>query len=86
LLNTVGAAVTTGGARFAGQETALKTLHDMMLVQGMILVGDGHASADAGHQGSCAGAPPSADENALRRIEPPARRGVEGGPRTAPLR
>jgi len=29
----------------------LRALHDMMLVQGMILVGDGHASADAGHHG-----------------------------------
>ncbi len=86
LLNTVGAAVTTGGARFGGQETALKTLHDMMLVQGMILVGDGHASADAGHQGCCAGAPASADENALRRIELLARRVVEVARSTAALR
>lgn len=86
LLNTVGAAVATGGARYGGQETTLKALHDMMLVQGMILVGDGHASADAGHQGCCAQAPASGDENAAGRIEILARRVVELARCTVPLR
>jgi len=86
LLNTVGAAVTTGGARFGGQETTLKALHDMMLIQGMILVGDGHASADAGHHGCCAQAPASGDENAVSRIEILARRVVEVARCTAVLR
>jgi multimeric flavodoxin WrbA len=53
LLNVVGGAVAVGGARFGGQETTVRALHDMMLVQGMTLVGDGHMSGDAGHQGVC---------------------------------
>ncbi len=86
LLNTVGAAVTTGGAAFGGQETTLKALHDMMLVQGMLLVGDGHASADAGHQGCCAQAPAPDDKNAISRVEILARRVVEVARCTAALR
>ena len=86
LLNTVGAAVTTGGARFGGQETTLKALHDMMLVQGMIQVGDGPPNPPAGHHGCCAGAPASADAYALQRIEPLARRVVEVARCTASLR
>lgn len=86
LLNTVGAAVTSGGARFGGQETALKALHDMMLVQGMILVGDGDASADAGHHGCCSQAPASGDENAARRVRILARRVVGVARATTVLR
>ncbi len=86
LLNTVGGAVTAGGAPFGGQETTLKALHDMMLVQGMILVGDGHATADAGHHGCCAHSPASEDENALRRIEILSRRVLEVARCTAALR
>ena len=86
LLNTVGAAVTTGGAPFGGQETTISALHDMMLVQGMILVGDGHSTADAGHQGCCAHAPASSDESAVKRVEILARRVVEVARATAPLR
>lgn len=86
LLNTVGAAVTTGGARFGGQETTLRALHDMMLVQGMILLGDGHASADAGHHGCCSQAPASDDKNAVKRIEILARRVVEVARGTSVLR
>jgi len=49
----------------------LRALHDMMLVQGMILVGDGHASADAGHHGCCSQAPASGDENARYAVRDP---------------
>ena len=86
LLNTVGAAMTAGGARFGGQETALRALHDLMLVQGMILVGDGHDTADAGHQGCCAQSPASDDENAIMRAEILARRVVEVARVTSVLR
>ena len=86
LFNTVGAAVTTGGAVFGGQETTLKALHDMMLAQGMLLVGDGHASADAGHQGCCAQAPAREDKFAISRVEILARRVVEVARCTAALR
>jgi multimeric flavodoxin WrbA len=41
LINVVGGAVTSGRSRFGGQEPTLRTIHDMLLVQGMIVVGDG---------------------------------------------
>lgn len=50
LLYTVGAAVAVGGGRFGGQETTLRALHDMMLIHGMILVGDSRRG-DIGHLG-----------------------------------
>lgn len=86
LLNTVGAAVTTGAARFGGQETTLKAMFDMMLVQGMIIVGDGHRSGDAGHQGACARQPAVEDENAAGRVLLLARRVVEVARATTGLR
>ncbi len=61
LLNVIGGAVTVGASRFGGQETTLKAIHDMMLVQGMTIVGDGYLADDAGHQGAC-GQKPSADD------------------------
>lgn len=67
LLNVVGGAVAVGGARFGGQETTLRALHDMMLVQGMIIVGDGYREFDCGHQGACAQRPTEDDEQGRRR-------------------
>lgn len=66
LLNTVGGALSVGAARFGGQETTLRALHSMMLVQGMILVGDSHDKS-AGHHGTCVGGPAEKDQNALKR-------------------
>ncbi|MDN5327058.1 MAG: hypothetical protein PWP41_1754 [Moorella sp. (in: firmicutes)] len=86
LLNVVGAGVTVGGARFGGQETTIKALFDMMLVQGMILVGDGHVEADCGHQGSCGQAPASSDEFAIRRVRLAGRRLAEVAAATITLR
>lgn len=86
LLNTVGAAIAVGAARFGGQETTLKALHDMMMVQGMIIIGDGHHSGDAGHQGACATAPAVDDHNAARRIDLLALRVVDVARATAGLR
>ena len=77
LINKVGAAVSSGGARFGGQETTLRALHDMLLVQGMTVVGDGYAADDAGHHGSCAQQPASEDEFARKRAAILARRLVE---------
>jgi multimeric flavodoxin WrbA len=68
LLNVAGAAVAVGAARFGGQETTLKALFDMMLVQGMMVVGDGYSDADCGHHGGCGQAPASEDEFAIRRV------------------
>ncbi|MDI6831484.1 MAG: flavodoxin family protein [Actinomycetota bacterium] len=60
-------AVSVGAARFGGQETTLKALHDMLLVQGMSIVGEGTDDTDAGHQGVCAQNPAAEDAFALER-------------------
>ncbi len=86
LLNTVGGAVTVGAARFGGQETTIKALHDMMLVQGMIIVGDGHGTVDAGHQGACAQRPSIKDDYAISRVRIMARRIVDVAKATKHLR
>jgi multimeric flavodoxin WrbA len=77
LYNTVGAGVTVAASKYGGQETAMRALHDIMLVHGMILVGDGHADADCGHHGVCAHRPASEDTAAQHRADILARRLVE---------
>ena len=67
LYNMVGAGMAVGASRFGGQETTLKALFDMMLVQGMMIVGDGFIEADCGHHGACAQAPAEEDAFALQR-------------------
>ena len=67
LLNVVGGALAVGGSRFGGQETTLRALQDMMLCQGMIVVGDAHQDDDAGHQGACAQQPAGDDRAGLAR-------------------
>lgn len=69
LLNVVGAALAVGGSRFGGQETTLKALFDMMLIQGMMIVGDGYREYDCGHQGGCGQAPVTQDEFAQQRAK-----------------
>lgn len=64
-----GSAIAVGGARFGGQETTIKAVHDMLLVHGMSIVGDGSAESGAGHQGVCASAPASEDTFAFTRAE-----------------
>lgn len=66
LLYTVGGALSVGGGRYGGQETTLRAVHDMMLVQGMIIVGDS-ARKSPGHMGAPAQAPARTDEHALER-------------------
>ena len=68
-VNIVGAGVTVGAAKYGGQETTIKAIHDMMLVQGMSIVGDGHMDFDAGHHGICAQKPAQEDEFAQKRIK-----------------
>lgn len=67
LLNVVGGAITVAASRFGGQETTLKALFDMMIIQGMIIVGNGFREADAGHHGSCSQAPSDKDEFAIEQ-------------------
>ena len=67
LLNVVGGAISSGGARFGGQETTVKTIHSMMLIQGMLLVGDCYDEKAPGHYGACSQQPSKEDEYALKR-------------------
>ncbi len=86
LLNVVGGALTVAGARFGGQETTLRAIHDMMMVQGMIVVGDGSIDYDCGHQGACAHRPAQNDENGIKRTRILAQRVVEVAKATESLR
>lgn len=86
LLNVVGGALAVGGARFGGQETTIRAIHDMMLCQGMTVVGDGYPEDDAGHQGACAQEPAGNDPGGIRRAQVLARRVLEVAAATAELR
>lgn len=66
LFNTVGAVLTVGAASYGGQETTLRAVHDMMFVQGMIVVGGSHEESP-GHHGVCARQPAEKDAYALKR-------------------
>ncbi|MDD2372001.1 MAG: flavodoxin family protein [Syntrophomonadaceae bacterium] len=67
LLNVVGGAITCGASRFGGQETTIRAMHDIMLVHGMIIVGDGYGEDDCGHMGAAAQRPAEEDDNAIQR-------------------
>lgn len=57
LVGKIGAAISVGASPYGGQETTIRALHDMMLIQGMTIVGNGVMTIDAGHQGACARQP-----------------------------
>lgn len=63
------AGVACGHSRFGGQETTLRAIHDIALVLGMTIVGDGIVEIDAGHHGVCSAAPAAQDEFAIKRAE-----------------
>ncbi|MBE3586961.1 MAG: flavodoxin family protein [Thermoanaerobacteraceae bacterium] len=86
LLNVVGGALAVGGARFGGQETTLRAMHDLMLCQGMTVVGDGYRENDPGHQGACAQDPVAGDPQGIQRAVALARRVVEVARATRGLR
>jgi multimeric flavodoxin WrbA len=65
--NKVAAGVTVGASKYGGQETTLKALHDIMMVQGMTIVGDGYFEDDCGHHGVCAHRPAENDDFAKSR-------------------
>ncbi len=67
LIGKVGGAIAVGATRFGGQETTLRTLQDMMLIQGMSVVAEGTLETDAGHQGVCSTAPSWEDDFAKKR-------------------
>lgn len=86
LMNVVGGAVSVGTSRFGGQETTVGAMHDIMLVQGMTVVGDGFIDNDAGHQGACAQKPAAEDQNGLTRAAIMGRRVAELAKATMELR
>lgn len=86
LVNVVGGALAVGASRFGGQETTLKAIHDLMLVQGMTVVGDGFTDDDAGHQGACAQRPSAEDTTGLSRANVLGRRVAQLAGLTAELR
>lgn len=86
LVNVVGGAIAVGASRYGGQETTLRALQDMMFSQGMTVVGDGHAEADAGHRGACARQPAWDDQEALTRAGLMARRVLDVAGATGCLR
>jgi multimeric flavodoxin WrbA len=67
LVGKPGGAIAVGAARFGGQETTLRTLHDMMLIHGMSIVAEGVKGKDAGHQGVCGVKPVREDTFAQKR-------------------
>ena len=77
LLNTVRGIITVGAAPFGGQETTAKALIDMMLVQGMTVVGDGYIDDDSGHHGAFAQQPAEENAQALERVKILAKRVTE---------
>ncbi len=86
LLNVVGGAVAVGASRFGGQEGTLSTMQQMMLVQGMTLVGGGQKEFDCGHYGVAAQRPVQEDAAAQERIVILARRLFEVAQATRKLR
>ncbi|MGE5329868.1 MAG: flavodoxin family protein [Deltaproteobacteria bacterium] len=68
-INKIAAGITVGASKYGGQETTLRALQDIMLVHGMVIVGDGHHDFDAGHHGVCAQKPASDDDFALKRAK-----------------
>ena len=69
LIGKVGGAVSVGASRFGGQETTVRTMHDIMLIHGMNIIGDGSSQYDAGHQGVCAQKPAQEDQDAIKRAQ-----------------
>ncbi len=86
LYNVVGAGVTVAASPYGGQETTMRALHDIMFVEGMLIVGDGFGQADCGHHGVCAHRPANEDEQSHRRADLLAYRLVEVCQATAGLR
>lgn len=69
LLGKPGGALSVGNARFGGQETTVRAMHDILLVHGMRIVGDASMETGAGHQGVCGQRPVSDDAFAMERAK-----------------
>jgi multimeric flavodoxin WrbA len=63
------AAITSGHTKFGGQETTIRALHDMALIQGMEIIADGAKEFDAGHHGVASSGNACQDELAIKRCK-----------------
>jgi len=63
------AAVASGHSKFGGQETTIRALHDMALIQGMEIIADGAMEFDAGHHGVASSGNAQEDEFAIHRCK-----------------
>ncbi|MGE5415242.1 MAG: flavodoxin family protein [Acidobacteriota bacterium] len=86
LYNMVGGAVSSGASSYGGQETTVRAIQDMMMVQGMILVGDGYVENDCGHLGAMATRPAADDQNSRVRARILGKRMVEVALATSKIR
>ena len=64
LYNKVGAAVSVGASRFGGQESTIRNIQDMMLIQGMTVVGSSFEDG-IGHYGAGFQKPAENDESGI---------------------
>jgi len=69
LVGKMTAAITSGHSKFGGQETTIRALHDMALVQGMTIIGDGAVTFDAGHNGVASSGNARTDDFAKERCK-----------------
>ena len=67
LVNKPAGAVSVGAGKFGGQETTIRAIHDILLVHGMVIVGDSSMASGPGHQGVAATRPAAEDTAALER-------------------
>lgn len=86
LLNTVGAAMAVGHTTYGGEERAIGVMQDAMLVYGMTVVGNGHASFNCGHFGAGMTDPAKDNQEGKDKIIAVARRVYEVAAATAGLR
>lgn len=86
LYNVVGGALAVGASRFGGQETTINALHQMMLVQGMTIVGDGFGGEGCGHHGAAGQRPAENDTFAVRQARVLGKRVAEVAMATSHLR
>lgn len=74
--NKFGAGIAVGATKFGGQETTIRTMHEMMLVQGMIIAGDGYGE-NMGHFGATLIRPAAEDAEGLKSLERTVMRMIE---------
>lgn len=76
LYNKVGAAISVGASRYGGQETTVRTLQDMMFIQGMLVLGNSDENG-MGHQGVCFQKPVNEDLDGINSLERVCNRVIE---------